>query len=633
MKSFLIKPCCFLFLAFWAFPLQAVDVEWTGRDLEINGVKEIPLGLWGVMSTDRIHAPKRNGIEWVMDSWGDFRRPPLKAKKGELPKLLSIFDGDQPALQRVRPQAWEKWISHLMKLIPKENSPPMDFLLNPKGWERGHGINGYGKFFDESKAKAGGKVSLAGKEIEGLVWDQPKWILREYRGGLRMDWTARMVLEGKSFTMDEWFEPKLLKKGVKVKINNQWAEVDKVWWVKDSLPIPQRGVSWWSYNPKIWRSPLHAQNRKLFLQLVENWTKHPESVGSGKNVSFGWARPWFGSEAILWKDLIQPMIDLGGGNIFHLSDRIQGDPINKVMAGYELAWNYSKNLRHRDLSFRTMGIAGTLHPTSPDGRYSEPPLKGSEDYEIGSFLYQTKDILSRLMMMPHKADFRFLAEDEKGVGALAALEFLSSIKGQMTALEVNDPMVLAVSSRKGTKHRIALMNDDYKHKEISLGFSGYRFKSDKVKIVRPKLGGAFPVDEKEVTMTSLLSLKLKPREVILLSFETEKSTFPKRVVSQFPMKGKPRRHLSSLPLRFMVDFDEIQRGDRLVLRLNVDRPVSGLHLKEGKWSQEIHHSRDGLQDHTLNYVPTKKRWGFSLHAPSERALYEGASIFLVRDSD
>jgi hypothetical protein len=178
------------------------------------------------------------------------------------------------------------------------------------------------------------------------------------------------------------------------------------------------------------------------------------------------------------------------------------------------------------------------------------------------------------------------------------------------------------------------MNDDYRKRKIRIGFSGHRFKKGKVKILRPQLERTFKSIEKEVSMTSLLHLSLEPREVVQLVFESTSSNRARRVLKQFAMKGKPRRNLTSLPLRFVVDLEDVQKGDRLVLRLNVDRPVSGIRLtKEGGWSQEIHHQRKGLQDHPLTLKPTRSRMGISLKAPTDRALFEGASLFLVRDKD
>ena len=609
---------------------NALELEWTGLDLEIDGESRIPLGLWGVMSTEKIPNPKANGVEWVYHPWKNLRLSPPKSERGGVSYLLGIFEGKQPALQRISPLNWEAKLGDIFTRLPKAKQP-FDFLANPKGWEDGYGINGYGKFFDRHKAKLGGDVTLDGKKVDGLQWGEPKWLLFEYNGKLRMDWTNRMTQMGDRFTMDEWFEPQSLKEGLKVKVKNQWAVLRKEWWAKDELPIPQRGVAWWNYNPKIWRSPQHVQNRKLFLELVEAWTKHPAASTLGKEVSFGWGAPWRGSENTQWKDMIQPMIELASGNLFHLSDRVRGESTDEVMAGYELAWNHSLNLRHTGLGFRTLGIEGVLNSTNPQGVYAEPPLKGSEEYEIGSFLYHIKDLLSRMMLMPHKAGYRFLASSEQGVGALAALDFLAPLKGTMVAMNVDDPMVLAVASRNGRENRIVLMNDHYRNREVRVGFSGHRFKNDQIKIIRPKLGGSFRKEEKQVPMTSLLNLELKPREVIQLVFFSEEDLSGKRVMHQFPMKGKPRRNIATRPLTFIADLDNVIAGDQLVLRLNIDRPVSAIKLSEGEWNQEINHLRRGLQDHLLTYRPKKGRLGFSLRASSNRALFEGASLFVLRE--
>lgn len=617
---------------FISTPIFALDVTWTGRDLEVDGYKEIPKGLWGVMSSEDIENPKANGVEMIYHHWDDLRKAPPLAKDEELSYLIGVFRGSDPALQRLRSGSWKKWLEHVLNRIPLENTPPMDFLVNPMDWESGHGINGYGKFFDKDKAKSGRKVTLNGKDVESLVWDEPKWILKEFRGGLRMDWTSKMVFMGNRFTIDEWYEPQPLKKGLKVKISNKWAVLDQEWWAKDDLSIPKRGVTWWSYNPEIWRSPLHVENRRLFLELVKTWTANPGSVTSGKEVSFGWGRPWLGSDSVMWKDVIQPMIEIGGGNIFHLSDRLKGEPTDSVLAGYELAWNHSINLRHRSLSFRTMGVEGTLHPTQPDGTFVDPPLKGSPEYEKGSFLYHVKDLISRMMLMPHKARYRFLSSEDQGIGALAALEFMDSMKGQMVALEVKDPNILGVASRNGNQHRVTLMNDDFSPRNVRLGFSGYRFKGGQIKVVRPEMGGTFASSEQKLTMTSILNLKLGPREVLQLVFECEKSGITERRMKQFPMKGPPSRRLSSSKT-YVTQLDEVEEGERLVLRLSVDRAVSGIELKAEGWNQTIHHLRGGLQDHPLTLSPKEGRWGIQIKSPTDRALFEGASLFLVKDKD
>jgi hypothetical protein len=418
----------------------------TGRDLEINGVGEVPIGLFGVHACSLSAAQV---VDWGIESIRIIHKQPSgvpmrpeQALPGTRHIVECFYDRYQPAWVLTDPQ-WESYLGDLGRrhgeatrasgrehLVEFWNEPYLNWSCKP-------GVNYDGRLYDLDGAAEGAPVRLRGEPTEHLVWK---------RGLLGHDaetGEVNHVLAG--------YAPRGLAAGDTFPIRGRTYVMREVWMAHD----PTQEYYWAGRQNALW----YRQMFRVFASALKETDPGVRLAGGfGFNLwNEGWA---------CWERLIRPLIDESLPLLDAIHEHHYGGDSRLVPASYEVATAYT-DARGRRLRFWNTEAGGMLDPQQPD-----TPKSGVEgtplEKAIGAFTYMMRDIIHVLDVCPDKAQTRAAHHAEHNGGDEFAFRLLKPLRGRLIEVRGADHERWCVASRHGTTLCVVCFNDGRTETRIPL---------------------------------------------------------------------------------------------------------------------------------------------------------------------
>jgi hypothetical protein len=431
--------------------LDGTTLRVTGRDLVVNGVAEVPRGLfsvhaarlspelvedWGVEGVRLIHhapsgQPGTNPAPFVLDCFHDRYQPALLLTRTDWEEHLRGLGrrhGEALAAQGGRTHAVEFW-----------NEPYLNWATKP-------GVNYDGLHYNLAEAAPDAPVigRLGGERFTNLQWhavatvafhrptDEPpteEELLRLERTG-QVDYLATRFMPG----------------GVRRGEPFRWRERDYVagqrWWVRDrSQP------SWWS----------GAANRDVYLRMAAPFAAELKQACPEAPFVAGWGFHIFESNWRAWDLLHRPTLDALHPWIDGYGEHHYGVDPRRVAASYEIADAHMRARWNKRIGFWNTEAGGMQDPERPDALRPLPEGRTLEESR-GAAAYFLRDVLTMLRHVPDKARMRCTHEPQVNSGVPAAFRLLKPLRGALMEVKGPDDGVWAVAARSSDRLTVACYN-------------------------------------------------------------------------------------------------------------------------------------------------------------------------------
>ena len=426
-----------------AAPPEADGIRVTGRLLSVNGVSEIPAGLFGV------HATPLN--EAQAEAWGVeaerviVRLPDGRPAARRFHQVVEcLFDRYQPALVLTRPD-WKAYLATVGRAygsntVSASEGRAVEFWNEPYlNWAGKPGVNYDGVWYDLANARTGGPMTPRGtnQPLPGMVWDRPRPVARPARGG-EIDYVATR------------YAPEGVKAGDTFDRGKKTFKVEERWWGRD---VTQ--TNWWS-------GPV---NLGLYLSMLEPFARAAKEVNPSLAIVAGWGFHLNQDDWAAWRVLHAPTIDACWQWIDGYDEHHYGGDTRSVAVTYEMAYAYTLARYGKRLRFYNTEAGGMLDPERPGN--AKPRAEGP-DAARGAFQYAVRDILYLLQTCPDKAATRFAHEAHLTGGDELAFKLLKPLRGKLLEVTGRTGTVWSAASLDGKRLCVALYNDGREAAAVSV---------------------------------------------------------------------------------------------------------------------------------------------------------------------
>ena len=447
-----------------------VTVTVTGRVREVNGVDQVPRGLFGVHAmnglTDAMAAEW--GIESVrtieVDPSGQPRRPGTGQGHGFIPEATDHvvecwYDRFRPALQLTDPESWEQSLrERAARWAAGVESLPYDIALEfwnepYLNWAGNPGSNFDGRFYTRE-----GEVVLR----QGVV--QPT-----------LQWTTRLAAFDPANGRVDYVATRYMPKGTVAGQTFTWRklqwEAREVPWVFDT----QQPVSWWS----------GPYNRGLYHEMVSVVGPAMKEANPDARLVVGWGFHLFQDRWKAWDLLHRPLIDHAITWIDGYNEHHYGGDTRAVAGSYEVAYAYALAAHGKRLAFYNTEAGGFLDPERPgSGAATGPDGKDKAVREQQGTAYMLRDVIHLLDVCPDKAVAR-AAHMPDVYGGKEAFKLLKPLRGTLMEAVSGSPDVWVVASAHDGELVVAAYNDTTTPRDVQLVGAGAAC-DDPVRTIAPR---------------------------------------------------------------------------------------------------------------------------------------------------
>lgn len=441
--------------------LDAATLHVTGRDMVINGIAEVPRGLFSVHA-----APLTPEI---VEAWGVegvrlmHHRPSGVPGTSPAPFVLDcFFDRYQPATCLARPD-WEEYLRDIARRhgealrVLGTGAHAVEFWNEPYlNWATKPGVNYDGIFYDLDAAVEGAPMTTrhGGETLTNLVWDAQRTVAVRRPAGTppTEEELRRLEREGTVDYLATRFMPTAAAPGSMF----QWRDLSYVavrrWWGRDrSQP------SWWS----------GTVNREYYLRMATAVAQELESACPDAPLVVGWGFHLFESNWRAWDLLHRPTLDALSPWVDGYGEHHYGVDPRRVAASYEIADAYMRSRWGRRIGFWNTEAGGMQDPERPD--VLRPLPEGNQPGEArGAAAYFLRDILTLLRHVPDKARMRCAHEPQVNSGVPAAFKLLKPLRGALVETRGPDDGVWSVAARTANRLTVVCYNGTAKERNESL---------------------------------------------------------------------------------------------------------------------------------------------------------------------
>ena len=392
---------CTIALMLGACAAAQETVHVTGRARGVNGVSEVPAGLFGVHATKLTpELVKQWGVESLRVIHHGPTGKPMVAGEGNAPAGIGMlvecfWDRYQPALL-LTDRNWKQRLETLAKTYAQNaratgKTHHVEFWNEPfLNWAVRPGVNYDPAHYEANDKQVGKPMTVRGwdKPLEYLVWSKELRLVEPASG------KVPYLRNG-----DPPLPPKIrsgeLKVGGMYNFRGKEYRLDEVWWGKDpSQP------SWYS----------GKQNSQFYRWMLVPFAKALKEVNSDVQLVAGWG---FGIHTDGWKAwevLFKPTIDdcaveIGGRKqllLDGIGEHHYGGDTRGVAGSYEVAYAYALGAYGKKLKFYNTEAGGMLDPQRPDTGKSVFSGGGPEEWR-GMFSYFVRDLTHMIDVCPDKA--------------------------------------------------------------------------------------------------------------------------------------------------------------------------------------------------------------------------------------
>ncbi len=415
-------------------PADAIRV--TGRLLAVNGVTEVPAGLFGVHATPLNEERIR---EWGIDSvrlidHSPRGNPIVPGQHRRVPAGINMvvecfWDRYQPALMLSNPGGWQAQLLELARTYGSNAlhtgiEHHVEFWNEPYlNWGTRPGVNYDPRHYDISEAAEGAPMRIRGQSepLEHLVWSRQVRTVEAQSGNMTMNSYLAHSNVGHRRPAGEEFE-----------FRGRRYRNEEMWWGHD----PTQKHYW-----------AGEQNSLFYRKMLNVFAKELKRVNPAVQIVAGWDFHIQSNNWDAWRMLYKPMIDDAIEWIDGISEHHYGGDTRMVAGAYETVYAYAKGKYGKALKFYNTEAGGMLDPEQPGNprtRAEGDPLTKAR----GGMTYTLRDILHLIDLMPDKAVAR-AAHDAlswSGGGDEFAFRLLRDLRGRLLETVSPDADLWVVSA-------------------------------------------------------------------------------------------------------------------------------------------------------------------------------------------
>lgn len=445
----MIKTKLVVFLIFFSLRLTGQSiVKVTGKVWELNGVSEVPYGLFGVHAGNYqgldSTAIVNNGIGSVraieVSPSGNVYQPGIGPIPNGTPKIIQCwFDRFVPARQVVNPNGWKadikskaaNFASNSLSLI---NPPILEFWNEPYlNWAYKPGVNTDPQYFDSTGVIPGDSVKLKGTNYfqKSLIWGRGQW----YRGNwaantsglyvaISQAWNAQLTarnipypgLNGALLTGEVYFP----------NTNRQFTVTEQL------RPIDPTQSSFYSAK----------QGAIYYNEMLQAVLDTALVINPNLKVLGGWGFEVHKDKFRPFYDLFKPMLDAFGDKLYGVHEHHYGMDTRIIANDYQTLYAYNWLKHRKPLKFFNTETGGFVDPQRPNQVSGGASNLSNRMKAYQSYQYNAKDIIHLLAECPDKAEARAIHEPQLTAGGFEQLfSQLKSFRGKLIYSASNDPNI------------------------------------------------------------------------------------------------------------------------------------------------------------------------------------------------
>lgn len=433
---------------------QPIDVQVGDRLLKVNGIDEVPRGLFGVHAAKL--TPERIA-DWGIESVRLIHQKPTGVPivpgagthehlKGLSSLLECHFDRYQPAFQLTRDD-WKPYLEDIATRygaasVQSDREHWVEFWNEPYlNWSVKPGVNYDGVHFDESRAVEGGPVHRKGAEQPEphLVW----------RRGLK----AVDIAGGKTDYVAWGRMPANAKPGDTYEARERTWRLEEAWLARDPTQ-----KSYWAgkYNDQLYRQML-----AVFAPALKKANPRVQLIA-------GWDFHFYQGDWDAWHSLFKPMIDQQHAELDGISEHHYGEDTRRTAASYDVVWNYVLARYGKQVGIYNTEAGGMLDPERPDTP-AHPGHRGTPiERARGAMSYALRDIIHLIDVSPDKARSRYAHEPDQNGGDEIAFKLLKPLRGKLVETRSADPRIWVVGSWQAGRLTVVVFNDHPEARPVRL---------------------------------------------------------------------------------------------------------------------------------------------------------------------
>lgn len=431
-------------------PARSMRVS--GRRLLVNGVSEIPVGLFGVHAVSLDAAACADwGVEAIRRIYAGPPRTPQESEGWEplarsLPVFVECFyDRYQPAHVITQPGRWERSLGDLAsgyaraargsgtRFVEFWNEPFLNWVIKP-------GVNYDPRYYDTSNINPGNPVKIKGaKEFtEHLVWSRAPRIVRDKE--LSEHYQAAEHCPG-----DLEIGERFAWNGRKYRKVERWVPKDPT---QRHDFAGQQSRIFYERMLRVFAGAI--KNEDADIRLIGGWGFHLQRDG------------WQG-----WRQLYQPLIENHCDILDGIGEHHYGDDTRIVAAAYETATAFMDRQCGVRLPFFSTEAGGMVNLEDPND--AKPAATGDgAQAALGCMIYTLRDIVHLIDVCPDKAAARFAHQPDINGGDELAFRLLKPLRGDLVFCHGDSTDVWCVAGRREDSVTMVLFNDTTDHRELSL---------------------------------------------------------------------------------------------------------------------------------------------------------------------
>lgn len=448
-----------------------VEIVVTGRLLEINGVADVPRGLFGVhhvplteklvsdwgIELDRFitHTPDgKNARTGGPPSTADAKGKTTSARHpGPLTMVIQcLWDRYQPALRLTR-KDWRDYLAGLGKAYGEDARTTgqrhyLEFWNEPYlNWATQPAVNYHEAHFDTTDIQAGKPMKLRTTEevIPNLVWDRQVFFTLRKGGGVDYFTSGFIPREGRPG------ETVKLRQGRGEVTLNEGAGID--------LSGPRILSYQWSGRDLTQKYYWSGEvNRGLYIEMFEAFARSLKEANPEVQLAAGWGFNMFNENWESWEVLYRPTIDALHPWFDALHEHHYGGDTRLVGASYEVAYAHTLGKHGKRIVFWNTEAGGHLDPEQPG--VVKPANEGDPLTRArAAMTYFLRDVVYLGAFCPDKAAARAAHHSHENGGDEWAFKLLKPWRGKIVETMSSGAGVWSAAAVEGDRLTLVIFND------------------------------------------------------------------------------------------------------------------------------------------------------------------------------
>ncbi len=438
----------------WYAKAQIPEMLVTPLNFEYNGQKEIPIGLFGVHSTNlNPERVKQWGVELVRGiEAGPSGVPSLPGRNGTFPPNIKrtidcYYDRYQPALIIRNPGGYRSELENLATQYANAAGSTfphvLEFWNEPfLNWASRPAVNYDNRWYDTTLAAIGQPVQRPGQStnMPHLVWNYARWFKQ--------------------------IQPPTVSDPVNfyVQLANNWTALNNLP-IGGTLTVGSRtfqSINSWLARDTTQTSYYSAwANGWMYDQMYRVFAGKVKELNPNVKVLAGWGMQLHQDGYRPWRTLYRPSLDSNHTLIDGIHEHHYGGDTRFIAAGYEIAHGYAHHKYARRLKFYNTEAGGYLDPQIPGTVTPGPPSGGVLQQARSGMTYTLRDILYLIRHCPDKAEARAAHEAHLyGAGDGFAFEMMKHLRGNLIWSQSTQDNIWVLAARHEDTLAVVCFNDN-----------------------------------------------------------------------------------------------------------------------------------------------------------------------------